>query len=288
MVVVLVLLAFGVAIGSIVAAVLLRLPQVDLDVTQAVGEELRRSPRIRHFLRSRLEPGVATGLALTSAMLATIVGGTVIGILVYVVRRNGGVVGWDQQVAVWAGDHASPLSTRLLDLITSLGMTVTIIVVAIAAGIYGSRRWRRPSVLSFLLLVVGGQLLISNLIKTGVARARPDIHPLAGFSGASFPSGHATASAATFAAVALILGRGRSPTVRALLGGVAAGLAVGVACSRVFLGVHWVSDVVAGLALGWSWFAVCCLAFGGRILRFGAPAEIAAAPASPVPDRQGP
>jgi len=37
--------------------------------------------------------------------------------------------------------------------------------------------------------------------------------------------------------------------------------------------VHWLSDVVAGLALGWAWFAVCAIAFGGRLLRFGATAE---------------
>jgi Membrane-associated phospholipid phosphatase len=224
-----------------------------------------------------MEPGVATGLALTAAMLATVVGGTIIGVLVYLVRRNSGVVGWDLQVATWAGRHASALATRILDLVTGLGMTVTIVVVSVATAIYGHRRWHRPSVWFFLLLVVGGQSLIANLIKVGVARVRPDIHPLAGFSGSSFPSGHATAAAATFAAIALILGRGRSPKVRAVLGGVAAGVAVAVACSRVFLGVHWLSDVVAGLALGWAWFAVCCVAFGGRILRFGAPAEVAAA-----------
>jgi membrane-associated phospholipid phosphatase len=49
-----------------------------------------------------------------------------------------------------------------------------------------------------------------------------------------------------------------------------------VAASRVLLDVHWLSDVIAGLALGWSWFAVCAIAFGGRILRFGATAETAA------------
>jgi hypothetical protein len=39
--------------------------------------------------------------------------------------------------------------------------------------------------------------------------------------------------------------------------------------------VHWFSDVLGGLALGWAWFALCSIAFGGRLLRFGAPVEIA-------------
>ena len=45
-----------------------------------------------------------------------------------------------------------------------------------------------------------------------------------------------------------------------------------VACSRIFLDVHWLTDTIAGLFLGWAWFAACSVAFGGRFLRFGAAA----------------
>ena len=45
-----------------------------------------------------------------------------------------------------------------------------------------------------------------------------------------------------------------------------------VACTRIFLDVHWLTDTIAGLLLGWAWFAACSVAFGGRFLRFGAAA----------------
>ena len=48
-----------------------------------------------------------------------------------------------------------------------------------------------------------------------------------------------------------------------------------MAASRVLLGVPWLTDVLAGLALGWAWFAACSIAFGGRLMRFGAPVVVA-------------
>ena len=135
------------------------------------------------------------------------------------------------------------------------------------------RRERLLAVIGFLLLTVGGQFAVVDLIKWIVDRSRPDIDRLTNFSGPSFPSGHAAASAASFAAFALLLGMGRAPRFRATLAAIAVALAVGIAASRVFLGVHWFTDVLAGLAFGWAWFALCSIAFGGRLLHFGAPAE---------------
>ena len=128
----------------------------------------------------------------------------------------------------------------------------------------------------FIVAVVGGEEIVATVIKHVVDRARPAFNPAAATLGPSFPSGHSTTAAAFYAAAALLLGRRRRPRARALVTGIAVGLAVAVASSRVLLDVHWLTDVIGGLALGWAWFALCRVAFGGRLLRFGVVAEVAA------------
>jgi undecaprenyl-diphosphatase len=137
-------------------------------------------------------------------------------------------------------------------------------------------------VFAFVALAFGGQFLAAEFIKLIVDRSRPDVLQLTGYAGGSFPSGHAVAGAAVFLAAALLLSRGRSRPVRSYLIGAAVGVAVAVAGTRVLLGVHWFTDVFAGLLVGWAWFALCSIAFGGRPLRFGAPvAQAEAVAASP-------
>ena len=133
-------------------------------------------------------------------------------------------------------------------------------------------RSRRVSPILFVALVLGGNCAIVNLIKVLVDRARPTVavHRL---QRPIVPSGHSAGAAACYGTVALLLSLRWSPRNRAAAYGAAVAVAVAVACSRVLLGVHWVSDVVAGLAIGWSWLALCSVAFGGRRLRFGAPAQ---------------
>jgi len=139
-------------------------------------------------------------------------------------------------------------------------------VLAVAATVRTRNRWIVP----FMLVVIAGTGLLTTTVKELADRARPAFDPIAETLGPSFPSGHSSWSAAFLAAAALILSRNRTPNQRAVLAGAAAALAVSVAATRVLLGVHWLSDVIAGLALGWAWFAVCAIAFGGRVLRFGA------------------
>jgi membrane-associated phospholipid phosphatase len=236
------------------------------------AEELFRA-RAARFLRRRLDPEAATGLALTVALALIFLAALGFGLVADMVTSQTGLYRWDASAAAWGADHATATSTWLLGLVTWLGATVTVLAVTVALGTLEFLRRRRLAVLGFLLTVVLGQNLIANTVKELVDRERPPVPHLAPSSGFSFPSGHTAAAAATWAAVALVLGRGRPTAVKAWLAAGAAALTVAVASSRVLLGVHWLSDVIGGAALGFGWFVVCSVAFGGALLHFGAPAE---------------
>jgi membrane-associated phospholipid phosphatase len=250
----------------------------DQDLTRGHGpaehaaEELFRA-RAARFLRRRLDPEAATGLALTVALVLIFAAALGFGVVADMVTTKTGLYRLDASAAAWGAAHANPTSTRLLGLVTWLGATVTVLSVSVALGVLEWVERRRLAVLAFLVMVVAGQNLIANLVKVLVDRERPPVPHLASSSGFSFPSGHTAAAAATWAAVALVLGRGRPLPVKAWLGAGAALLTVAVAASRVLLGVHWLTDVIGGAALGFGWFVVCSVAFGGALLQFGAPAE---------------
>jgi membrane-associated phospholipid phosphatase len=236
-------------------------------------KEVHRHPRLAAALSARLDPTAMAGLALTTAAVAIVVGGVAFGLVLVMVRNHAGFAHFDIWTARFAARHSTSISTTVLRDFTQLGGAVVLLPVALVVCLLAARRHGLLVAGAFLTLTVGGQFAVADLIKEIVDRARPDFDRLTGFSGPSFPSGHATASAASFAAFAFLAGIGRSTRVQATLASVAVAMAAGIACSRVFLGVHWVTDVLGGLALGWTWFALCSIAFGGRLLRFGQPAE---------------
>jgi membrane-associated phospholipid phosphatase len=251
------------------SAVLLA-PRVD---PAAIRAEVSRHPLLAAVTSSRLDPTSLAGLGLTVASAVMLLGAVVFGLLLLMVRSDTGFAHFDLGAAQFAARHASPGSTHVLRTFSQLGGAVVLVPLSCVICLLASRRHGLLAAAGFLILTVGGQFAVVDLIKWIVDRARPDIDRLTGFSGPSFPSGHAAAAAASFAAFAFLAGIGRSRRWQAIWAGGAVAIASGIACTRVFLGVHWLTDVLAGLTLGWAWFALCSIAFGGRLLRFGAPAE---------------
>jgi undecaprenyl-diphosphatase len=205
----------------------------------AIRTEVRAHAGLAAFLSSRVDPAAATGLALTLALALVLGGAVAIGALLVMVQHNAGLAHYDLGAARWGATHATSGSTRFLRDVSLLGGTPVMIAVAVIAAAAEYARTRTAAIFGFVTVVVGGQVVVTNVTKILVDRSRPDIHRLTGFSGASFPSGHAAWAAATFAAVAFLAGRGRSRRAKALLAAAAAGIAAGVAASRVLLGVHW-------------------------------------------------
>ncbi|MDO6586397.1 phosphatase PAP2 family protein [Salipiger sp. 1_MG-2023] len=156
------------------------------------------------------------------------------------------------------GDPSLPiggpqLQVAMRDLTALGGVTALSLLVLVVLAFLVMLR-RRASALLLLVAILGGQGL-SHLAKAGFDRPRPDLVPHGvDVMTASFPSGHSMMSAITYLTLAVMLARTeRSLRVRVYFVAVAAVLAILIGVSRVYLGVHWPSDVLAGWSLGAAW-----------------------------------
>jgi membrane-associated phospholipid phosphatase len=220
----------------------------------------------------------AASLAFCAAVTVFIVGWICAGALALLIRENSAAaLNIDSGVAEWGYQNASRLSQGVIVVVTFLGDTLIVVGLAAILLIIEFGRRRSPAILLFIVAIVVGDAAVTLGAKLLMNRARPTLNPITSTLGPSFPSGHASMAAAFFPAAALLLSQGRGRRATALLGGLAVGIAVAVAATRVLLDVHWLSDAIAGLAVGWAWFAFCVLAFDGS-LRFSPRKRPAEAP----------
>ncbi|MEX2423591.1 MAG: phosphatase PAP2 family protein [Acidimicrobiia bacterium] len=230
-------------------------------------------PRLAGFVRRRLDRTQAGGLLLTGGLLTVGILATTVGVVLEAAVSDSRIAGWDLAVAEYGSRNAELRAADFYAALTHLGGTPGVIAVTVAVSAWGWWRFQTVQVAMFMATVAAGQAVISTGLKTLVGRERPDLLHLAPWSGSSFPSGHAAAAAAVFAASALVLSHRRRRLPRALIGA-GAGVLIGVvAATRALLGVHWLTDVIAGVAVGLAWFVVVAVAFGGTLMRFGQPRD---------------
>jgi len=141
--------------------------------------------------------------------------------------------------------------------VTALG-SYTFILIVVAASV-GYLLLVHKYALAFVVTVAElGGMLLSNLLKTAFDRPRPDIEHAARVFTASFPSGHATLSAVTFLTLGALLTRTNADDrVKLYFMAVAVFLTIIVGTSRVYLGVHYPSDALAGWCIGSAWAVLC-------------------------------
>ncbi|WP_231915685.1 phosphatase PAP2 family protein [Rhodococcus sp. EPR-134] len=180
------------------------------------------------------------------------------------VYGSGWLTSFDGPVTDWMVDHRSGALNQIAVAVTDLSSPVATALLGITSGVLIS--WRARSVVPGLIVIgtVGGAAVASTVIKALVGRERPptNIQVLLE-TGHSFPSGHVTGTAALFGIVVLVLSAHRTPAVKRLLMLLAVTVTIVVALTRLYLGVHWLTDVIAGAIL-----ATLAVTVGGAVFRF--------------------
>jgi membrane-associated phospholipid phosphatase len=240
----------------------------------AVGLFWRRDriPGRPGWLAARCRTGAPTGLALTAAVLTLATSAWSLALVTFSVVHHTGLARYDPRVLAFVTGHRAPWLTSLAKVLTWLGSTVVLWPVAIIAGL-GLWRWRRrwlPAVLPALALA--GAWAGSLLIKGLVGRPRPPVADmLTVVHSRSYPSEHAAQALATWGMLALMLMAGRSARARVLLAAGAALIAFVVGLTRLYLGAHWMTDVLGGWALAGVWDSLLIICY--LLARVAAPPE---------------
>lgn len=176
--------------------------------------------------------------------------------------ENGTLKEIDRSAYQWASDYRSAATTRFFTFFTLVGTPVGLGLIVAAATLLLILK-RRYRWVGYLLVTNVGGTLINLALKHHFARARPDLTlALRGADGYSFPSGHAMGSMIVFASLAyLAIHAATRWRVRSAFVALATSIILTIALSRIYLGVHWLSDIGAGLAVGALWVVSATVAY---------------------------
>jgi undecaprenyl-diphosphatase len=172
--------------------------------------------------------------------------------------QSGATQTFDDAIMRWMGAHRIAWIERSLLEITALGTGLVVMMIVIISALFLVATQHRFS--AFLLLVASaGGLLLNTILKSSFDRPRPRLFDwVTNPSGSSFPSGHAMGSAIVYFTVAYLIARlEKRRWMRALTITISLLLVLLISVSRLYLGVHYPSDVLAGMVIGLAWAGFC-------------------------------
>lgn len=172
--------------------------------------------------------------------------------------RSGGTQKFDDAVMHWVAAHQYPLVQQVMLEVTALGTGIVVAMVVFVAAMF---LWLNKHKHSAMLLIIAtfGGILLNNLLKLGFDRPRPQVFKWGTYAASSsFPSGHAMSSIIAYGTVAYLAARLQQRAAsRVLTLSFAALIIILICVSRVYLGVHYPSDIAAGLVVGLAWAGFC-------------------------------
>jgi membrane-associated phospholipid phosphatase len=216
--------------------------------------------RLHRFAAKRFSPEGEYGLHLTAGVAMLLLATALFARMAGAVVAGAPITQLDVEVANWlhAHAHANAGLRQLLMAITHVHSTPGVLVLASIAGVWLVRHGHRYWTVALAASVPGG-LVLNVLLKHSFERARPHFaEPLLELSTYSFPSGHAMAATVLYGFIACYAARhARSWMGRVLPFVLALAMVATVAFSRMYLGVHYLSDVLAAALEGCGWLAIC-------------------------------
>jgi len=229
-----------------------------------ISEAIEHPSRLARFVAARLDPKAYLGLHVTVCLGIAALALWLFGAVLEEVLDNATVVRLDVATLDWMAGHTSATGLRVFTLITHLGDIPVIPVIAIAGAWVLWHQRHRLVLVCWLSAFLGG-VLVNRLLKLLIHRSRPlrVLHE----SSFSFPSGHTMAATIGYGMLAYVMATYWRPrgVKRRVLYIIAAILALAVGVSRIYLGMHFPTDVIGGFAAGTAWVAICVT--GTRIAR---------------------
>lgn len=166
---------------------------------------------------------------------------------------------FDDAIIKWVQGAITPQLTGIMKIFTFLGSTaalLSLLIISVFLMLWQKKRWETL----FLVIALSGGVLFNQLLKWMFHRQRPALHRLIEETGYSFPSGHSMVSFIFYGMLGMLFFmflRNRTPKIVIAITTIALILMIGI--SRVYLGVHYPSDVLAGFAAGGAWLTICLM-----------------------------